>query len=435
MKNLIVITILFFAANLIAQEPEKDVKSADKKYGLYNLDTKGNAAKLWEAKALIDEASKNPAVTEQYKTWITKGKIYNAIASTQNDSLVLAQTMGKSEAKLSFANSGVDAYNALNKAITLAVKSYEKKDALEALQETSQYLNNFGYYLYKKSDYQNAYLNFNTMVLTDKLLKGNNMKTIFSTENDYLNQLYITSLCAMNSKNIETVLPYLEELVSKNFNDENNSGASIYEGLYEYYQTKDEAKAENYLAEGRKKFPEVTSLLYQEINHFLKKGKLNELIDKLKFAMTKDKTNPSLYTTLGNVYDNLCQKEWESGNTAKGDEYYNESLKYYADALTYKPDDFTALYSLGACHYNKAALVSKELNKLSSDYSKEGTKKYDAKKAEMDSYFDKALPYFEKAELVDNKDKNTLIALKEIYAKKGNLQKASDYKAKLENLK
>lgn len=53
----------------------------------------------------------------------------------------------------------------------------------------------------------------------------------------------------------------------------------------------------------------------------------------------------------------------------------------------------------------------------------------------MDSYFDKALPYFEKAELVDNKDKNTLIALKEIYAKKGNLQKASDYKAKLENLK
>ena len=61
MKNLIVITILFFAANLIAQEPEKDVKSADKKYGLYNLDTKGNAAKLWEAKALIDEASKNPS--------------------------------------------------------------------------------------------------------------------------------------------------------------------------------------------------------------------------------------------------------------------------------------------------------------------------------------------------------------------------------------
>lgn len=69
-----------------------------------------------------------------------------------------------------------------------------------------------------------------------------------------MNQLYITSLCAMNSKNIETVLPYLEELVSKNFNDENNSGASIYEGLYEYYQTKDEAKAENYLAEGRKNF-------------------------------------------------------------------------------------------------------------------------------------------------------------------------------------
>ncbi len=85
-------------------------------------------------------------------------------------------------------------------------------------------------------------------------------------------------------------------------------------------------------------------------------------------------------------------------------------------------------------YYNKAAFISKEANKLSSDYTKEGTKKYNEKKAEMELYFDKALPYFEQAEKVDPKDKNTLIALKEIYAKKSQFDKSNAYKAKLETL-
>ena len=413
MKNLVIISFFLIASISWAQEPEKEVKSADKKYGLYNLDTKGNASKLWEAKAIIDAVSTNPAVSEQHKTWITKGKIYNAIAATQNDSLVIAQTM-KKDAKLTFPNSGVDAYNALTKALSTSVKSFEKKDALEAIQETSQFLNNFGYYQYKAGDFNSAFQNFNAVILIEKDMKANNMKSVFTKEADYNNQLYIASLCAMNDKKIKEVLPYLEELSAKNFNDE-NVGASIYEGLFEYYQTIDEAKASSILSEGRQKYPEVSSLLFQEINFFLKKGKLNELIDKLKLAISKEKSNVSLYSTLGNVYDNLCQKEWEAGNMAKGDEYYNEGIMQYSEALKIEPDNFNALYS--------------------NDYSKEGTRKYDAKKAEMDSYFDKALPNFESAEKKDPKDKNTIIALKEIYAKKGNIQKASEYKAKLEGLK
>ncbi|MGB3197800.1 MAG: hypothetical protein WBB17_08770 [Saprospiraceae bacterium] len=434
MKNLVIISFFLIASISWAQEPEKEVKSADKKYGLYNLDTKGNASKLWEAKAIIDAVSTNPAVSEQHKTWITKGKIYNAIAATQNDSLVIAQTM-KKDAKLTFPNSGVDAYNALTKALSTSVKSFEKKDALEAIQETSQFLNNFGYYQYKAGDFNSAFQNFNAVILIEKDMKANNMKSVFTKEADYNNQLYIASLCAMNDKKIKEVLPYLEELSAKNFNDENNAGASIYEGLFEYYQAIDEAKASSILSEGRQKYPEVSSLLFQEINFFLKKGKLNELIDKLKLAISKEKSNVSLYSTLGNVYDNLCQKEWEAGNMAKGDEYYNEGIMQYSEALKIEPDNFNALYSLGACYYNKAAQISKEMNKLSNDYSKEGTRKYDAKKAEMESYFDKALPNFESAEKKDPKDKNTIIALKEIYAKKGNIQKASEYKAKLEGLK
>ena len=61
-------------------------------------------------------------------------------------------------------------------------------------------------------------------------------------------------------------------------------------------------------------------------------------------------------------------------------------------------------------------------------------KKYNAIKAEMDGYFKEALPYFLKAEELDPKDQNTMIALKEIYAREGQLDKSAEYKAKLEAL-
>ena len=61
----------------------------------------------------------------------------------------------------------------------------------------------------------------------EKDMKANNMKSVFTKEADYNNQLYIASLCAMNDKKIKEVLSYLEELSAKKFNDENNAGASI----------------------------------------------------------------------------------------------------------------------------------------------------------------------------------------------------------------
>ena len=56
------------------------------------------------------------------------------------------------------------------------------------------------------------------------------------------------------------------------------------------------------------------------------------------------------------------------------------------------PKNFIATYSMGALYYNKAASVLKEVNQLADDFSKDGMKKYEAKKKEMDGYFDQALP-------------------------------------------
>ncbi len=437
MKNLF-LSLLFISSGAtlaIAQDAEKDVKKADKLVGLYLLDTKTGKDKLLEAKSLIDAASKDPAVAESYKTFLVKGKVYNELASSDNANLIINPNH-----KLTHSDAGIIAAENLEKALSKSVKSYEKKDVYEIMQELSQYLNNFGSVLYgagarDKANYVGAAKNFEAVVKINDHLKAGGQKLVLETADDINRQKYIVGVCAKAGGDDATTVKYFEELEALNYNDTTDAGAVIYESLYNYYADKDEAKAESYLTKGRAKFPDETNMLFAEINAYIKKGKLSDLIDKLKLAISKEKDNASIHATLGNVYDNLSQKEFEAGNMIKGDEYQAESFKCYDKVLELKPDNASALYSKGALYYNRAAQVSKEVNKLANDYSAEGTKKYNVKKAEMDSYFDKALPFLEKADAIEGNDVNTLIALKEIYAKKGMFDKSNAAKARLEKMK
>jgi hypothetical protein len=439
MKKYIVLIFGMLTIQAWSQEPEKDVKKAERKVADYFLDPQANAPRLMEAKALIDAASENDAVKAMYRTWNVKGKVYNALCSYESDSLLLAQQFKKSF-QIKYKDAALVAFNSWMKAKDLAAKSYETKDALEAMTETSRYLNNYGIMAYetgvqtldesaKLNHFKSAYQQFEAVVKIDQMVTAAGMKSIFPNPDDLKKQKYLVAACAINANLLDEAYPYLEELRKLKYPE-----SFIYDGLYRYYSVKDDKKAEDVLAEGRNEFPNETSLLFTEINHFLKKGKLNELVEKLKIAIEKEPNNVSVYTTLGNVYDNLCQKEWERDSIAKGEVYYNNAEKYYKEAIVKAPNDFNALYSLGALYYNKAAMISKVVNKLGSDYSKEGTRKYNEKKAELEIYFDKALPYFEQAEKQDPKDRNTLTALKEIYAKKSQFDKSNIYKQKLEGL-
>ena len=173
-------------------------------------------------------------------------------------------------------------------------------------------------------------------------------------------------------------------------------------------------------------------MLFAEINYYLTEGKLDILTDKLKSALEKEPDNVTIYTTLGNVYDQLNQTERAAGNTEKADEYFDNALKYYTDALVKDPTNFDAVYSQGALYYNKAASLTGAINELANDFSAAGTKKYDALKAKMDGYFSEAMPYFLKAEGMNGNDLNTLIALKEINARSNKMDKVAEYKAKIE---
>ena len=98
------------------------------------------------------------------------------------------------------------------------------------------------------------------------------------------------------------------------------------------------------------------------------------------------------------------------------------------------PGFFDAVYSIGALYYNRAASTTSALNILADDYSKAGLKKYDELRKVMLTQFDEALPFFKQAETLNPSDRNTLIALKEIFARKDDLATSTEFKTRLETV-
>ena len=74
------------------------------------------------------------------------------------------------------------------------------------------------------------------------------------------------------------------------------------------------------------------------------------------------------------------------------------------------------------------------MNALADDYSKAGLKKYDELRKLVLTQFDEALPYFKQAEALNANDRNTLIALKEIFARKDDLPTSTEFKNRLEKI-
>ncbi len=421
----------FFALMLLvavseAQEPAKAFKAAKKAYGIYTLDQENKADKLTVAKENIDLAIsgiKNVEQEDQSKMWAMMGSIYNSI-SVNDMNMSLVDPTYKID-----GNTAYSGYTGFKNALETANKKWEKKDALAGLLEAANHLNTAGSNQYQNKDFAGAYKSFYGVIETHDILEKNGNKSTLQTEEDYNDMLFAAGLCAYSAEMLPEAKPIFEKLADANYNK-----PSVYEVLYKAYAGEDEAKAIEMLEKGRKAFPDDVGLLFAEINHYLKNNKLNELTSKLKTAIEKEPENVTLYTTLGNVYDNLYQRESKEGTPEKQKEYFDLAMDYYSQALEKDDKSFDAIYSIGALHYNKAAAISTELVALESDYSKEGMRKYKAKEAEVYAAFDQALPYFQKSEGLNPSDRNTLIALKEIFAKKNDIPTSTEFKNRLETL-
>jgi len=430
MKKLILafIAVAFLFGTGQAQDGKKALKNATKAIGTYFLDQNSNKDKLQVAVDEIEIAATGTETAGQFKTWETRGKIYNEIATQ----ITVARQLGTGgEADLpTITDPGFLAFESYSKALELAEKKFEKKKVYEGLQVAQQNLYNLGLYAYDDRNFDSAVKDFKTVIDAHEILKAGGEESSLDEEGAYGDQVYVTALSAINANQNDLALEYFMKIYK-----DGTDKPAVYESIYKLKSDADLEAAYKVLEEGRQKFPDDVGLLFAEINHFLKENRLNELISKLEVAIEKEPENLSLYSTLGNVYDNLYQKSYEAGDKLKGQEYFDQALKYYNLALEKDSLYFDAIYSVGALYFNRGAFYTVEENKILEDCTKPACmKEADALREKANQLFNKAFPFFQKAERMDPNDTNTLIALKEILVRKNEFDASNEIKLRLENV-
>ena len=420
-------SLLIVTANF-AQTPQELAKKANK--AIENIG--GKKDKIAEAQTAVDAALKSPEAATNFDIQLLTAKLNNELSETDNleaQKMVLLNKPFTREYSMS-ALTSYNSFQAAQKVVSTDPK-LAKKDMSELYKAAVKIQSNLGNYaqdFIDKKDYASAYASFRGALDLHKFLKDNGQKSALDDQKVYDRQEYLSVLLSgYAGKEKENADVYQKRITA--------GKDTIFDYTNLYKVKIDEGKTDEALAvlsAGRKKFPNDSQMLFTEINYFLKIGKLDILIDKLKEGIAKEPKNPSLYFTLGNVYDNLGQKEPDSTKKA---ELETNAVQWYDKTLEVDPKYADAAYSKGAIFYNKAAKISVNMKALESDFSKAGQKKYEALEKSMVEVFDKSLPYFQKAESLNPNDENTLTALKEIYAKKNDLNLSKEFKTRLETVK
>ncbi len=411
--------VLVFAAQA-QEDPARAVKKAGNALKTFELDQTANLDKLHEAVDMIAIATAADETSSDPGTWQTQGDIYNTITNQMVS--VRQLNIGSIEALPQVEAPAITAFNAYSKALELAEKKYQTKDALKGIRAVQTNLNNMGIYAYEEGQFAEAFANFNGVLDAHTTLLNEGQESMLEDETAVGDQQYIAGLAALNANMVA-----LYKVEAADALDPNSS-------LSEEDKTALLEKAYVNLSEGRQRFPDDVSILFAEINHFLRINQLDILITKLETAIQKEPDNISLYTTMGNVYDNLYQKETGEGNEEAANGYFNDALNFYNQALT-KDAGFTdATYSIGALYFNKAANMTQQLSTLADDFSKEGQRKYEELQTQVNTVFETALPYFIDVEKQKPNDLNTLIALKEIYARKSDFDLSNEFKNRIETV-
>lgn len=352
----------------------------------FNYLRKGQLDKALES---IEPTISDPTTMNDPKTWFYRGNLYLQIHM---------DTTGKY--KNLDPNALTKAFESYQKMRDLDTKKEYYTEAIQNLLVIGEQLYNAGVEKFKVEDYNSAMEHFEkAMVVANHY---GNVDTL---------AMFNAGLAAENAKNYPKALQYYNEVIKLDYKN-----PVIYSSLSGVYlATKDTAQAFEAIRVGRDKYPNDFNLLITETNLYLNTKQNEKAIENLKQAVITDPDNATIHYAVGASYDLM-------GNKA-------EAEKAYIKATELNPQHFDANYNLGALYVNQAAEIITEANKL-----KLGDPKYDVMKAEADGILQKSIPYLEKASTLDPKDKNTLVALKEIYIRLNMQDKLKEVNTKLQDL-
>lgn len=223
--------------------------------------------------------------------------------------------------------------------------------------------------------------------------------------------LYNAALMANYGKDYDEAIRLNRMLIDMDY-----QGAQTYLYLAQIY--KDMEDMDGYIAviqEAREKYPSNGDLLIEEANYYIGIGDDEKATETLSLAVEANPENALLWNALGTIQLKLGNED--------------EAMKALTEAIAQDDSLAEAHYSLGVIWVEKA---NDMVEKLNADGVSD--KEYKALKAEQKGYFEKSLPYFEKALELVPEDALTLDALKVVYYKLDMTDKSMEMKKRLDAL-
>ena len=355
-------------------------------YAMANLKQTEEAAKsLNEAKTAIEEVVVHEKTQGEPEAYLYKSLIYSAMA---NDSTM--QDASTDAIQIS--------YDALKKAKELDQENELKEEDLTTAEQNLYVASyNKGINAYNDQSFETALKYFK--VATDV----NPTDTTL-----YLN----TGVTAEKMGDTALAIQSYAKLAELGYKD-----PAIYAVLANlYFRQNQEEEALGVLKRGLDLFPGNKDLMITELNYHLEKGEASKQIDKIEASVEADPGNKALWYALGVAYNEI-----DSISAAED---------AYKKALEIDPNYYEANINMGVIAIDRANQVIQEANAIPQNKAQE----YEAKIAEYKEALKGALVFLEKAYQSEQKDRNLLSTMREIYVKLGDTARSEELTAEMEKL-
>ncbi|MBA3970633.1 MAG: tetratricopeptide repeat protein [Bacteroidetes bacterium] len=413
------LALLIVAAAFVVNGTAQNVKIVNTKNYLREFGESKDIESLNKAKENIDLAAAHPDTKDLAKTQTLKAQVYVTIFDNslrlENEKLTtitdpnkrnLAAYQNTSSAPLS------EAFAACNASKAVDTKGNYTSEVANYIRSIAGHYENKAIADYNAKKYADALPSF------EKAFEINGSKDSASLAN--------CALVADRAANYEKAKLYYQKMI-----DNKQGLGNTYSSLVNVYlMMKDSVGGMDVLKKGRAAYPNDINLVITETNYFLKTNNSKEALNNLNIALAAKPADANLYLVRGNIYDNLANPKDAAGKDMEKPKDYDEKINAaeadYKKAVELKPDYFDALYNLGILYNNKGVALNKKADMITDNV------KYKAENDKATAEFNKAIPVLEKALEVSPKDRNTMYALKQVYAR---TQQADKLKAITERLK
>jgi tetratricopeptide (TPR) repeat protein len=415
------IALLLIAVSTVYSGIAQNVKIVNAKNYLRQFGESKDIHDLNLAKENIDLAAAHPDTKDQAKTQTLKAQVYVTIFDNslrlENEKLMTTVTDPNKRNLAAYQNTATaplaEAYAACTASKAVDTKGNYTSEVANYIRSIAGHYENKAIADYNAKKYADALPSF------EKAFEINGSKDTTSLAN--------CALVADRAANYEKAKLYYQKMI-----DNKQGMGNTYSSLVNVYlMMKDSVGAMEVLKKGRATYPNDINLVITETNYFLKTNNSKEALNNLNIALAAKPTDSNLYLVRGNIYDNLANPKDAAGKDMEKPKDYDEKITAaeadYKKAIELKPDYFDALYNLGVLYNNKGVALNKKADMITDNA------KYKAENEKATAEFNKAIPVLEKALEVSPKDKNTMYALKQVYARTQQADKLKGINERLKN--